>query len=368
MIDNENQKFLTEQIITYLGNKRKLLNEIASEVEAILAELGQDKAYTCDLFSGSGIVARLLKQYSHTLCANDLEGYSEVINSCYLTNREDFNDAEYQKQLEAVLMHPPVEGVITSNYAPKDNNDIQEGERVFYTHENAVIIDTLREAIAKVVPADQQKFFLAPLLYEASVHANTSGVFKGFYKSKTRNVGKFGGEGANSLERILGKIELRKPVLSNFSSIITVYKEDANVLARHLKGLDITYLDPPYNQHPYGSNYFMLNTILENKVGNNISEVSGIPDDWNKSQYNKKCEALKAMEDLVSNLDSKYILISYNNEGFISLDEMKEMLSRFGEVRVKEIPYSAFKGGRNFRNREAKVTEYLFTLKKSLFA
>lgn len=85
-------------------------------------------------------------------------------------------------------------GIITENYSPKDDNNIQEGERVFYTHENAMIIDTIRFAIDKYVPNEYKKYFIAPLLYEASVHVNTSGVFKGFYKSKISNVGKFGGE------------------------------------------------------------------------------------------------------------------------------------------------------------------------------
>ena len=362
----ENEKYLSEQIITYLGNKRKLLDNIATEVEAALKELGIDKAKICDLFSGSGVVARRLKQYSSRLYANDLEEYSYVINDCYLTNTEDFNEDFYNECLEKVLSYPSVSGgVITSNYAPKNDKSIKEGERAFYTHDNAVRIDTIREAIDKFVPESYKKFFLAPLLYEASVHANTSGVFKGFYKSKTANVGKFGGEGENALERILGSIELKKPILSNHNCQVTLFKEDANVLVKHLRGLDITYIDPPYNQHPYGSNYFMLNTILENKVGHNISTVAGIPDDWNKSAYNKKNEALTAFENLVSDIDSKYLIISYNNEGFISLEEMQTMLSKYGELTTKEIDYVAFRGSRNLKNRNTHTTEYIFVLKKT---
>ena len=203
------------------------------------------------------------------------------------------------------------------------------------------------------------------MLYEASVHANTSGVFKGFYKSKTKNVGKFGGEGENALERIKGKIELKKPVFSDNDAQITLFKEDANVLVKHLQNIDITYIDTPYNQHPYGSNYFMLNTIIDNKLGNNISTVAGIPDDWNKSAYNKKNEALKSFEELVKDIDSKYLIISYNNEGFISLEEMQNMLSKYGDLTTKEIDYIAFRGSRNLKERNIYTTEYLFILKKS---
>ena len=181
----EDEKYLTEQIITYLGNKRKLLNNITIEVETILQELGIEKAKICDLFSGSGVVARCLKQYASRLYVNDLENYSYIINDCYLTNTEDFNEKFYNELYTKVISQTPIEGIITNNYAPKDDDNIKEGERVFYTHKNAMTIDTIRTAIDDI-PESYKKFFLAPLLYEASVHANTSGVFKGFYKSKQK--------------------------------------------------------------------------------------------------------------------------------------------------------------------------------------
>lgn len=360
----ENEKYLKEQIITYLGNKRKLIDKIAFEVEEILNELGLEKVKICDIFSGSGIVARRLKQYASTIYVNDLEEYSCIINDCYLTNKEDFNDNFYEKLYNDISKAERIEGIISKNYAPNDDNDIKEGERVFYTHSNAVTIDTLRNAI-DAVPNSYKKFFLAPLLYEASVHANTSGVFKGFYKSKKENKGKFGGDGENALERILGKINLKKPLFSNYSCNCRIFNEDANVLAKHLQNIDITYVDPPYNQHPYGSNYFMLNTILKNKLGENISDVAGIPSDWNKSNYNKKNEALKSMEELIRDLDSKYIILSYNNEGFASYNEIKEMMEKYGQLKINEVDYIAFRGSRNLKKRKKNTIEYLFVLKKS---
>jgi len=359
----ENERFLTEQIITYLGNKRKLLNQIEEEVKRILNEMGTDKAKICDLFSGSGVVARKLKQYSSRLYVNDLEQYSYIINQCYLTNKEDFNEEYYDEMYKKVVSNDLIEGIITDNYSPKDDNNIKEGERVFYTHENAMRIDTFRKAIDNVT-LSYRKFFLAPLLYEASVHANTSGVFKGFYKSKKANVGKFGGEGENALERILGKIEIKKPIFSEHSCQTDFFMEDANELVKHLRGLDITYIDPPYNQHPYGSNYFMLNVIINNSIDCPISKVSGIPCEWNKSLYNKKGQALQTFEQLIKDIDSKYLIISYNNEGFIKIDEMQEVLSKYGRLETKEIDYIAFRGGRQTENKSTRTIEYLLTLKK----
>lgn len=352
----------------YICNNRKLLNEINNEVILIKETLNKEKVSTADLFSGSGIVARLLKQHSTDLYANDLEEYSYIINDCYLTNSIDFNEEKYNHYYLLIsneLKSNLIEGIITKEYAPNDDNNIQEGERVFYTNQNAKIIDTIRNAIDKHVDDEKyKKFFLAPLLYEASVHVNTSGVFKGFYKSKETKKGKFGGDGENALERITGKISLNKPIFSNFNANVHLYKEDINTLVEKLPEIDIVYLDPPYNQHPYGSNYFMLNVILNNKINGNLSKVSGIPDDWNKSAYNKKKEALNAFNDLISKLKAKYIIISYNNEGFISYDEIVNLLKQFGNVKTKEIDYNAFRGSRNLQNRNIHTTEYLFILEK----
>ncbi|MCK9334902.1 MAG: DNA adenine methylase, partial [Candidatus Cloacimonetes bacterium] len=80
-VQRENPAYLSEQLITYLGNKRKLLNFIGAGVGVVKQKLGKDKLSCLDLFSGSGIVARYLKQHSSLLIVNDLEAYSKVINT-----------------------------------------------------------------------------------------------------------------------------------------------------------------------------------------------------------------------------------------------------------------------------------------------
>ncbi len=367
MSKRESQDYLSKQIITYIGNKRELLSEIESEVLYVCGKLKKDKLVCLDLFSGSGIVARLLKQYSSTIIANDLEAYSKVINECFLSNKSEFNSTLFKNYLDEInkrIVEKPINGIIRKNYSPKNDKKIVSEDRVFYTNENATYIDSFRHYIDEVVPDSYRKYFLALLLTEASIHVNTCGVFKGFYKDTDTGVGKFGGKAENALVRIKGPIVINNPVLSEFESEHKVYQKDANDLAKKLKGLDLVYLDPPYNQHPYGSNYFMLNIILKNKIDGNMSKVSGIPDDWNHSIYNKKQTALVGMRDIISKLDSKFVLISYNNEGFISFDEMKNMLSDFGKVREKRIKYNTFRGSRNLRERSIYTNEFLFLLEK----
>jgi len=368
MENKENKEFLTTQIITYLGNKRRLIGNIEKEVETIENILGNKNLVCADLFSGSGIVARMLKKHSSNLIVNDLENYSYLINSCYLTNKEDYPRnycTEIRNEIEEMCSIEKVSGIIAQNYAPQDDTNILKGERVFYTHENAVLIDTYRNLIDKIVTEEELKrFFLAPLITEASIHVNTSGVFKGFYKDKYTGIGCFGATGKNALTRIFGKIELKEPVFSNFSSQLEIYKKDTVELSKELKNLDIAYLDPPYNQHPYGSNYFMLNLIIKNKLDVDISKISGITQDWNRSAFNKPYSALKSMEEIISNLQSKFVIISYNSEGFITFDEMSKMLMKYGKLKTVEITYNTFRGSRNLRNRDIHVSEYLFVLEK----
>lgn len=364
----ENQEFLTTQIITYLGNKRQLIKNIEKEVETIKGELKCDKLVCADLFSGSGIVARMLKRHSKKIIVNDLENYSRVINTCYLSNVKDYpreRCEQYRTEIEKLANLNKIEGVISQNYAPKDDKSIKPNERVFYTRENALWIDTYRTLIDRIVLEDDlKKYFLAPLVTEASIHVNTSGVFKGFYKDKYTGIGCFGGTGQNALTRIFGKVELLEPVFSNFTSKLEVFNEDAVDLSHKLKNIDITYLDPPYNQHPYGSNYFMLNLILKNKLEVATSKISGITQDWNRSLFNKPKSAFTAMEEIINSIDTKYIIISYNSEGFIKYEEMYNMLKKHGKVKTVEIKYNTFRGSRNLNSRSIHVSEYLFILAK----
>jgi adenine-specific DNA-methyltransferase len=257
---------------------------------------------------------------------------------------------------------PFVEGIIAKLYAPKDTANIRIGERCFYTRENALIIDTLRAYIDREVEEDIHIYCLAPLLNKASIHTNTAGVFKGFYKDGS--VGCFGGAGKNALSRIMGTIQLDIPIWNRDASYNTIcFNMDINeFVSSHLPvGIDIMYLDPPYNEHPYGSNYFMLNVIAENKEPVEISNVSGIPCGWKKSAYNKKTQAIDSMKKLISDglIKSKYLLISYNNEGIISADTWKEIFEQY-TVKKYQIDYDTYKGSRNLKKRSNKVIEIMY--------
>ena len=381
--------YLTEQIIPYIGNKRKLLTLIYDAMKTTIPEIKPGLKFL-DVFSGSGVVSRLAKYLSFEVFSNDWENYSFVINNGLVkTNRKDIislfgseeNAAGYLKKINDLPLPDMNEMYISKFYAPK-SFDIDEAdfksERLFYTRDNALRIDKIRNYIEKEHPdSDDNRiryFLLSLLIYQAATHTNTSGVFKAFHKG-------FGGHNRDAMKRILASICLEYPKLIDSDYPIHVYKEDANELVKRneLQNIDIAYLDPPYNQHQYGSNYHILNTIalwdkiiapLDLNEKGVLKEKAAIRKDWikTKSDYCYSENALAAFSDLVDNLDAKCILISYSTDGLIPFDAMRNICTRKGKVSIVTNEYTKYRGGKQSNNRLNTNIEFILvvdTQKKS---
>ena len=364
----EDSRYYRDQIITYIGNKRSLLESIRRAVDDVQAELGKERLRILDGFAGSGVVSRLFKSIAGRLVVNDLEPYARVIGNCFLANRSSVD----QTRLDGVVanLNRRIDsdsgngsGFIERLYAPKDDESIQFGERVFYTRNNARRLDQFRMLIGEQ-DSDIFDLLMGPLLSAASVHANTAGVFKGFYKDKNTGRGKFGGSGSDALQRIKGEIRLQAPILSNFECQVEVHQRDTNDLVTDVGDFDLAYLDPPYNQHPYGSNYFMLNLLVDYQEPQDFSKVSGIPTNWNRSSYNRRRRSLERLTDVVNRVDARYVLLSFNDEGFIMPRDLRSMLGELGPVREVKLKHNTFRGSRNLHARRTHVTEHLFLVRK----
>ena len=148
-----NHDYVFQNMITYIGNKRALLPYIEETVISIKQSLKKDLVISFDGFSGSGVVARMLKYHSNILFVNDMEPYSYIINQCYLSNpTEELKNNIFQFIDFLNNLTYDQRGIISNNYAPQDSNNIQANERVFYTTENAHIIDTIRDQISNFEP------------------------------------------------------------------------------------------------------------------------------------------------------------------------------------------------------------------------
>jgi len=361
--------FLKKWLITYLWNKRKLIWFIESNIEKIIKEdktLDKDNLIIFDWFAGSWVVSRMLKKYAKKLYVNDYENYSFIINSCYLPDRSN----ELQKEIEFYINKANEIKLkwnwwfIYEKYAPKNDNNIKNGERVFFTSYNAKIIDNIRLFIDNEVPVHIKKYILWELIQKASIHNNTSGVFKWFHKKNW--IWHFWWSWENALTRIKWEITLEYPIYYNTWTNVVILQWDTNKKINEIEEkLDITYYDPPYNQHPYWSNYGILNIIANN--GWEIQEdwVSWIPKNWYKSEWNKKQESIIALDNLVKNTNSKYIIFSYNNEWIIPINKFKEILEKYWKVEMVEQKYNAYRWSRNLKWRDTHVNELLWILKKN---
>ena len=367
--------YYTDQIITYMGNKRKVLPHIETLLNQIKQTLGQSKLTIGEGFSGSGIVSRLFKNHASALYTNDLAGYSRTLNQCYLANPDTPTLAAIAAYIaqanQFVANRNGLETKFVQLHWAPQADPIRPGERVYFTKENGRRIDSFQTFIQTHVPSPYQPYLLAPLLVEASKHNNCSGNFAAYFKKD--QVGYLGGKNANDLKRITQPIELPCPLFSRNDCTVAVAQKDVNAWIKDLPELDFVYYDPPYNKHPYHIYYFLLDIINTWDTTQDIPPTCrGQPKNWHASLYNSQNKALFAFDTLIKHTRAKYILVSYNNEGIITEQEMHDILSKYGQVTENFIAHSTYNRlkGLAFERKcpdkvAAPIKECLYLLQKS---
>ena len=354
-----NGDYLKKQIITYMGNKRKLLGQINDIIDIVENELGYE-LICADAFSGSGIVSRLLKTKSKKLYVNDIAGYSETLNKCYLDTPTPGKITQIKKYIDWAnkIAHNFSKDIgeinwISRYWAP--SGEITIKDRVFYTEENAILIDRYRHLINKI-PNEYKHYLLAQLIVKASIHNNTNGQFSAFYKDEN-GIGKYGGKKEIDIKRITGSIKLDYPIFSLKPCEIDIQKLNTNEWVKKIPEVDLIYLDPPYNKHPYSIYYFMLDIINNWNTEQEIPNTNrGQPKNWNKSEYNSINKALGAFKTLIQNINSKFILLSYNNKGIIPISEIETILRSKGKLYIFPLThktYNKMKGIAAYKRKEA---------------
>lgn len=367
--------YVFNQLIPYIGNKRKLLDLIASALAK--TELDPHRATFVDAFAGSGVVSRWAKRTGYRVLANDWEPYAEVINSCYVACNASptyFDGRSYTDVLEELNELAPKSDWITRHLCPDDDDrpDV-ERDRMFYMRKNGRRIDAIRCKIqewerAGLLTVEQKNCLLAPLLYQACYTSNTSGVFKGFHNG-------WGGQTKTALYRIASDLCLAPAVFHDNGRQNLVFREDATRFARQLaesrERVDVVYLDPPYNQHPYGSNYHVLNTLtlwdrpaLPKKITGR-GDKSAIRLDWRserRSAYNQKTGALAEYRRLLDALDVRWIAASYSTDGNMALDGLLEASQERGNTRVFARTYKRYRvSSQRFSEKPLNVEFVLLT-------
>jgi len=365
-----NDEFLKKQIITYMGNKRKFINIIGDIVDSVKSELNTDKLVLADGFSGSGIISRLFKIKANSLHVNDIAGYSQTLNQCYLSTPSKKKQAKIKTLIDKANKFAHSEDTI--QYEPwiqlhwAAKKVITKDQRVYYTEKNGKLIDRYRSFVNSL-PEKDKPYVLAPLLVESSIHNNTNGQFSAFYKDE-EGVGKFGGKKEIDVKRITTPIKLPMPHFSLNPCQVSISRMDTNEWIKTIPEVDLVYYDPPYNKHPYSIYFFMLDIINDWKTDIEIPNTNrGQPKNWFKSKYNSFTHAKAAFEDLIKHTKSKFILLSYNNGGIIPLSELEAVLERYGKlmkIPVEHKTYRKLQGIANYKRKKEHedVKEFLWLL------
>lgn len=363
--------FVFHQLIPYIGNKRKLLDLIT---QALGHTERNGRPVFLDLFAGSGVVARLAKTLGYRVIANDWEPYSKVINDCYIGSNSAPQFARlggYEKAIDFLNDLEPQADWVTDHLCPRDDVDYDvDVDRMFYMRKNGMRIDAIRAQILEwrsreIIDEKEENCLLAPLLYQACYRSNTSGVFKGFHRG-------WGGQTKTALYRIAGDLTLAPAVFSDNGVANDVYCDDAQNVAEALRDeeFNVVYLDPPYNQHPYGSNYHVLNSIAlwdKPELSRSITPgtKSAIRLDWRterRSAYNYAAAAARAYERLIRTLNARFILTSYSTDGTIPLEEMLAANVERGRVRISMKGYKRYRVSSQRFSKKPMNVEFVIVL------
>jgi adenine-specific DNA-methyltransferase len=336
----------------YIGGKSTLLENI----ENFIAEnIRTEQRSFCDIFSGTGVVARYFKP-KYQIFSNDSLYFSFVIQKSFVENNfvPEFRGLKNSVEnpfdyLENAGIPPGEKGFVEENYSPSGKNG-----RMYFTPENARRIDFIRSEIQRWKNekkiGDAEYFFLLASLIEAipSV-SNITGTYGAYLKNWDR--------------RAYKKLELFQCEVEDNQRENQSFNEDAFDLEKHVSG-DILYIDPPYNSRQYASNYHVLETVAryDNPI---LYGVTGMRDcSAQKSVFCSKGGVNDAFVQLIRNADFSHIVLSYSSAGLMDEEFIEKTLKENGiasTFSVQKIPYRKYKG-KIFD--KSGVCEYLFYIQK----
>lgn len=307
-------------MIKYLGSKKKLLPQI---VEAIKKE---NPKTVIDLFSGTSRVGHALQNEGIKVISNDMNNYAHVIATTYVQADPASETAAKARTIIDQLNKIPAKkeaGWFTQTYCI---------DSMFFQEKNGLKIEAIREEIEKLCPtrSELKSILLSSLMEAADRIDSTCGIQMAYLKSWAK--------------RSFKDLDLRMPNMSKGvgSAILGDAKDSAKISA------DLTYLDPPYNQHNYLGNYHIWETLC---LWDN-PDIYGVAKKrvdvrTKKSNFNSKRKILEEFQIVIQNLSSPKAMVSFSNEGYLSKNQIVQVLeSKFSNVSVLEIPYQRYVGAK----------------------
>lgn len=342
----------------YIGSKTLLLENIEKIIK--MHTTGCETTF-CDIFSGTGVVARYFKPM-YQVYTNDTMHFSYVIQKATIeANQVPLFDGLRKKgitdvfsYLENTLIQAEKlnneQFFIANNYAPHE-----QCERMYLSLPNAKRIDFIRNQIEYwkndgLINESEYYYLLAGLIEGVPYVSNITGTYGAFLKHWDK--------------RALKDFEMiRLPVKDNGKNNLC-FHEDANELIRKIDG-EILYLDPPYNTRQYAPNYHLLETVsrYDHPL---ISGITGVRPYKNmKSDFCIKGKVLEAFEELIANANFKHIIMSYNTDGLMKTEQIVDIMRKYavdGSFRLYSVPYRKYKGKLDYTKKS--LYEHVFVIEK----
>lgn len=306
-------------MIKYIGSKRKIVPQILQQIESL-----EDVTRVCDLFTGTTRVAQACKRAGMYVVANDLASYSSVLAGAYIAADADAIDIDrLQAFLNRLNALPGDPGYVTRTFC--------EEARYFHPR-NGARIDAIRAEIDRLdVSAEERSILLTSLLLAADRVDSTTGIQMAYLKQWA--------------PRAHNDMELRLPELIPGPG--EAHHQDAIAFARSggTRDVDLTYIDPPYNQHSYAGNYHVWETLVRNDdpetygIARKRVDIRGVRNPWNS-----KPRFRQTLASLLAAVESRYMLMSFSNEGFVPTAELEVLLQEFGAVQRLDIAFQRYIG------------------------
>lgn len=304
-------------MIKYIGSKRTLAPQITAIVRAL-----PEVRRVCDLFAGTTRIGQALKRDGVWVHSNDLATYSEVFGRTYIaTDARAVDSGRIEGLLAELMAMPPEPGYITRTFC---------AESRYFQPFNGAKMDAIRARIDTLAVDETERAILLTSLIEAADRVDsTTGLQMAYLKSWAA--------------RSYNPLTLRVPDLLPGDGAVT--RMDSNDLARQLDGVDLVYIDPPYNQHSYFSNYHIWETFVRNDAPPAYGIAMKRADcRTEKSAYNSRKRAGAAFADLLATVRAPYLLVSFNSEGYFTHDEIAAMLTERGYVASVALDFKRYVG------------------------
>ena len=317
-------------MIKYLGSKRRLVPVLTRICQASGARTA------LDLFTGTTRVAQAFKAQGVHVTAVDSARYAHTFARTYIETDAAATDAT---ALQAAIAHldalPGKPGYVTETFSHQ--------ARFFQPH-NAARIDAVRDAIDSEYAGSP----LFPLLLTSLIEAadrvdSTTGVQMAYVKQ-------WAPRSAKRLElRVPELLEGPGRAIQGDAVELTAPSESESESESELGHFDLAYLDPPYNQHRYFTNYHVWETL----VAWDAPEAYGVArkrldsrDPSTRSAFNSKKTMPAALTSVVQSVDCDLLVLSYNNESWLDMDELEQMCEGRGTVATLTFDSARYVGAR----------------------